>query len=319
MFCLVRQDLFYFSRILRIGRDLLVNALRTLCLNTKRSSSLGLLLVSLIQATIYKVIKVEVEKHKYHFAVDLISGFIRNLCPFRLSDSTTGIGKALAERFVENGAFVIVVGRRKEVLADFVQKHGHEKAQAVPFDITQLDSIEAFAVNLMKTHPDIDCIIFNSGIQRSVDFSKPESVDMTEVQNEFTTNYFSPLAMTKAFLPHITQKDSQTSLIYTGSNLALVPLPRCPNYCASKAALHHFLLSLREQLKGTPVKVIEILPPAVQTELHDAKHQPDIKDGHKIGMPLADFTDEVSQCCEPRITIANTSISRHGKDFVIAR
>lgn len=69
---------------------------------------------------------------------------------------------------------------------------------------------------------------------------------------------------------------------------------RCPNYCASKAALHHFILVLREQLKGGPgnVKVIEIFPPAVQTELHDAKHQPDIKHGGAIGMPLKDFTEE---------------------------
>lgn len=69
---------------------------------------------------------------------------------------------------------------------------------------------------------------------------------------------------------------------------------RCPNYCASKAALHHFILVLREQLKAGPgnVKVIEIFPPAVQTELHDAKHQPDIKHGGAIGMPLKDFTEE---------------------------
>lgn len=39
------------------------------------------------------------------------------------------------------------------------------------------------------------------------------------------------------------------------------------------------------------MRVVEILPPAVQTELHDAKHQPDIKDGRSIGMPLDEFTD----------------------------
>ncbi|KAL9619517.1 MAG: hypothetical protein Q9160_005880 [Pyrenula sp. 1 TL-2023] len=68
---------------------------------------------------------------------------------------------------------------------------------------------------------------------------------------------------------------------------------RAPNYSASKAALHSFILVLREQLKGSKVKVIEIYPPAVQTELHDEKHQPEIRNGNKIGMPLADFTEEV--------------------------
>jgi short-subunit dehydrogenase involved in D-alanine esterification of teichoic acids len=59
-------------------------------------------------------------------------------------------------------------------------------------------------------------------------------------------------------------------------------------YCATKAALHHLILTLRAQLSvsNPNVKVIEILPPAVQTELHDAKHQPDIKDGRNFGMPL---------------------------------
>ncbi len=77
--------------------------------------------------------------------------------------------------------------------------------------------------------------------------------------------------------------------------MALVPMMRCPNYGASKAALHHFILALRTQLQDGPgdVRVLEIYPPAVQTELHDAKHQPDLKDGHLIGMPLDEFTDEV--------------------------
>jgi short-subunit dehydrogenase involved in D-alanine esterification of teichoic acids len=67
---------------------------------------------------------------------------------------------------------------------------------------------------------------------------------------------------------------------------------RCGNYCASKAALHSLILTMREQLKDTTVKVIEIFPPGVQTELHDEKHQPDIKDGRKIGMPLDEFTEQ---------------------------
>lgn len=95
------------------------------------------------------------------------------------------------------------------------------------------------------------------------------------------------------------------------SSLSIVPILRCPNYCASKAALHHFVLVLREQLKGSKIKIIEIFPPAVQSnftlyysqrlvytnhtelaELHDEKHQPDIPKGSLIGMPLNEFTDE---------------------------
>jgi short-subunit dehydrogenase involved in D-alanine esterification of teichoic acids len=185
------------------------------------------------------------------------------------------------------------VGRRRERLDAIVNKHGHGKVQAVTFDITDLAGIPNFVTNIMESNEDVDCIIMNSGIQRKADFSKPESIDMNVINEEFTVNYLAPLALTKAFLPALQSRETESCLMYTTSGLALVPIPRCSNYCASKAAMHHFILCLREQLKGTNVNVVELLPPAVQTELHDAKHQPDIKDGGSIGMPLAQFTDEV--------------------------
>jgi len=205
---------------------------------------------------------------------------------------TSGIGEALATRFVEEGSKVIVVGRRKEKLEEFVHKHGKDNSTAVPFDITEMDKIPNFVTNITSSYPDLDCVFMNSGIQRGLDFSKPESVDMSSIQTEYTTNYLSYLALTKGFLPFLMSKEGESSLIFTTSGLALVPLLRCANYCASKAALHHWILVLREQLKDTKVKVIELFPPAVQTELHDAKHQPDIENGSQIGMPLADFTNE---------------------------
>ncbi|MCJ1290870.1 hypothetical protein MMC34_002412 [Xylographa carneopallida] len=205
---------------------------------------------------------------------------------------TSGIGEALATRFIEEGSKVIVVGRRKDKLEEFVHKHGKDNSTAVPFDITEIDKIPNFVTNITSTYPDLDCVFMNSGIQRGLDFSKPESVDMSSIQTEFTTNYLSYLALTKGFLPFLMSKDGESSIIFTTSGLALVPMLRCANYCASKAALHHWILVLREQLKDSKVKIIELFPPAVQTELHDAKHQPDIKNGSQIGMPLADFTNE---------------------------
>ena len=83
--------------------------------------------------------------------------------------------------------------------------------------------------------------------------------------------------------------------MYTTSGLALVPLPRCPNYCATKAGLHQFILALRRQLAETSVQVVELFPPAVQTELHDAKHQPDIKNGREVGITIEEFTKEAWQ------------------------
>ncbi|KAL8731050.1 MAG: hypothetical protein Q9166_003701 [cf. Caloplaca sp. 2 TL-2023] len=206
--------------------------------------------------------------------------------------ATSGIGEALASRLTEEGANVIVVGRRKENLEAFVHKHGKDKATAVPFDITELEKIPNFATNITSTYTDLDCILMNSGIQRGLDFSKPDTIDMDVVELEFKTNYLSYLALTKAFLPFLQGKQQESALMFTTSGLALVPLTRCPNYCASKAALHQWILVLRKQLRNSKVKVVEIFPPAVQTELHDEKHQPDIKNGRQIGMPLDQFTNE---------------------------
>ncbi|KAL8780274.1 MAG: hypothetical protein Q9213_006550 [Squamulea squamosa] len=206
--------------------------------------------------------------------------------------ATSGIGEALASRIVEEGANVIVVGRRKKNLEAFVHKHGKDRATAVPFDITELEKIPNFATNITSTYSDLDCILMNSGIQRGLDFSKPDTIDMDVVKTEFTTNYLSYLALTKAFVPFLQRKQEESALMFTTSGLALVPMTRCPNYCASKAALHHWILVLRKQLRDSKVKVVEIFPPAVQTELHDEIHQPDIKNGRQIGMPLDQFTEE---------------------------
>ncbi|KAF7131130.1 hypothetical protein CNMCM5793_004117 [Aspergillus hiratsukae] len=210
-----------------------------------------------------------------------------------INAARTGIGLILAERLIAHGCFVIGTGRRKENLEAFVQRHGEDKAAVVQFDISKLGEIPGFVSEVTTSHPDLDCVFINSGIQRRSVFSEPESIDMDVIVEEFTTNYISYLALTKVFLPFFqAKKDTPTSFIFTSSGLAFAPILRCSNYCATKAALHHWTLCLREDLKDTNIRVIEIFPPMVQTELHDAKHQPDIVDGGNKGMPIEEFADE---------------------------
>lgn len=127
------------------------------------------------------------------------------------------------------------------------------------------------------------------------------------------TNYLSFVYLTAAFLPFLQAQSTKTSIVYTTSDLSLVPIPRVPNYCASKAALHHLILVIREQLRDTNVKIIELMPPLVQTELHGEKNQPDAKWMKGLGMPLAEFTASTWQGLEDEVD--EIIVSPAGKRF----
>ncbi|GKZ72498.1 hypothetical protein AnigIFM60653_010730 [Aspergillus niger] len=212
-----------------------------------------------------------------------------------LIGATSGIGRALGASLIQHGRFVIAVGRRQENLDRFVQEHGTEKAAGIQFDINKLNEIPQFVKSVTSSHPDLDCVFVNSGMQRRSVFTEPESISIDEIQAEMTVNYISYVSLTKEFLPFFMAKEnSLTSFIFTSSNLALVPILRCSNYCASKAALHQWVLCLREQLRDTNIRVVEIFPPIVQTELHDEKNQPDMAHmrGRAFGIPVDQFTTE---------------------------
>ncbi|KAI0015734.1 short chain dehydrogenase [Xylariomycetidae sp. FL0641] len=211
---------------------------------------------------------------------------------------TAGIGLALAERMIANGVFVIAVGRRKERLDDFVAKHGPGKAAASQFDITDLDGIRAWSESLVKTYPSLDCVVLNSGLQRPLNFAKPEAIDLKTVHAEFTTNYTSYITMIKYFLPHLQSLHGQkpAALVAVSSGLGLVPMPRCANYSATKAALHSLMWSIRAQLghdeQSNHIRVIEIIPPAVKTELHELQDDLRAKGNTDFGLTLDEFMRE---------------------------
>ncbi|KAG4433991.1 hypothetical protein IFR05_010540 [Cadophora sp. M221] len=212
-----------------------------------------------------------------------------------LIGATSGIGAGMADHLARSGVKVTAVGRRKDRLDAFVAKHGSDIASAAPFDIGELGKIEEFADEIIKTHPSIDSLFLNAGIQGHYDVSAPETIDLAKFNNEMTVNYTSLVALTFVFLPFLKAKakaeTDPVSVIFTGTHLSIIPATVLPAYSASKAALNVFTLCLREQLSaaGSAVRVIEIFPPPVQTEIHDYL-TPSI--GRKLGMPLQAFTEE---------------------------
>ncbi|TRX90318.1 hypothetical protein FHL15_008863 [Xylaria flabelliformis] len=207
---------------------------------------------------------------------------------------TAGLGVAMADRMIENGSFVIAVGRRQDRLDEFAARHGSDLVATSRFDISDLDAIKTWAEGIIKVHPSLDCVVLNAGIQRKLNFTQPEEIDLDLVRKEIDTNYTSYISLLAAFLPHLQARaPAPSAILAVSSGLALVPLPRCANYCGTKAALHALMWSLRAQLGADEgsrhIRVVEIVPPAVQTELHEL--QPDmVAAGQaKIGITIDEF------------------------------
>ncbi|KAL7933277.1 NAD(P)-binding protein [Trichoderma chlorosporum] len=207
-----------------------------------------------------------------------------------LVGATAGIGAAMADKLIAEGSKVIAVGRRQERLDAFVAKHGAESASGIRFDITDRAGLDDFVNKVVQTYPDLDCVFLNSGVQTQTKLTRPEEIDLEAFHHEFNVNYTSVVNLTIKFLPHLQSKDYPTSIIVTGSLLSLVPAFVMPAYSASKAALRSFFDSLRRQHQGfSKIKFIELLPPAVQTELHDYMG---IERGRALGMPIGEFTEK---------------------------
>jgi uncharacterized oxidoreductase len=195
----------------------------------------------------------------------------------------SGIGRALAEVFARQGSRVIITGRRTAALAEVCR--ATPGIQAYPLDVTDRAALARAVHEVPATFGPIDCLINNAGLQRVFDLRQPTSLDFCDV--ELDTNLRALLGCTAAFLPHLLQQP-RAAIINITSGLAFAPLAQTPVYCATKAAVHSFTLSLRHQLRGTSVRVIEIAPPAVSTELHDYMGP----QGREIGIPVDAFVAE---------------------------
>jgi uncharacterized oxidoreductase len=197
----------------------------------------------------------------------------------------SGIGRGLAEALHAKGNAVIIAGRRERAL-DAVTE-ANPGMQSMLLDIQDKADIEAFARQAVERFPALNVVINNAGIM------KPEKhVDLAIAEDTIATNLLGPIRLTAALLPHLLAQP-RAAVVTVSSGLAFVPLAATPTYSATKAAIHSWSMALREQLKATPVEVIEIAPPYVQTELL-GPHQATDPDA----MPLADFIDEVMALIE---------------------
>jgi uncharacterized oxidoreductase len=197
-----------------------------------------------------------------------------------VTGGASGIGFALARRFLAAGSRVIVCGRRQEVL-DAARREA-PGLEAIRCDVGREEERVALFERVTREFPEVNVLVNNAGIQnRPPRFT--EAQDWIALKSELAINFEAPVHLAALFVPTLTRQP-EAALVNVTSGLAFVPLAFMPTYCATKAALHSFTLSLRHQLRETSVRVVEIAPPAVDTDLGG----PGL---HTFGVPLEEFAD----------------------------
>jgi uncharacterized oxidoreductase len=210
----------------------------------------------------------------------------------------SGIGLALAEEFSKLGNKVIVAARSARKL-ELAAKKGLEQ---LPVNMSARESVESLARTVVSRFPALNVVIHNAGIMKNENLRTTNTADIAV--ETIATNLTGPILLTAALLPHLLKKPDAT-IMTVSSGLGFVPLAMTPTYSATKAAIHSYTQSLRYQLKGTPIGVIELVPPYVQTELMGSRqlHDP-------AAMPLSQYLSEVMDILKTQPDVSEILVQR---------
>ena len=189
----------------------------------------------------------------------------------------SGIGRALAEALHNLGNKVIISGRRKGHLAKTLE--ANPGMDSIELDVTDPESIRRVAEELVTKYPTLNVLLNNAGIMEIDDAST--RIDDDLISRTITTNLMGPIRLTSALIEHMKKQDSAAILIVS-SVLGFTPMAMTAVYSSTKAALHSYSQSLRFKLRHTSVRVLEIIPPWVRTELLNSSEEP-------RAMPLGEF------------------------------
>jgi uncharacterized oxidoreductase len=178
-----------------------------------------------------------------------------------ITGGSTGIGLAFAKKFVELGNEVIITGRSQEKL-DAATKETPQ-LRALRSDAADSAAIKALAGEMMKSHPKLNVLFNNAGIL--VYRNLAVAGDLDALTSEIDINLSGPIRLVAALIEQL--KRNKGTIINVSSGLAFVPLQAAPVYCATKAAMHSYTITLRQQLADHGVEVVELMPPSVKTNL----------------------------------------------------
>ena len=179
-----------------------------------------------------------------------------------ITGGSAGIGLAFARKFLELGNQVIVTGRGLSVLEQL--RAQYPKLHTIQSDVADPGQIAFLASRVKAGYPKLDVLINNAGIMLHKNLKVP-APDLDGLMAEVNINLGGVIRMTSAFIDTLIA--NRGTIVNVSSALAFVPLPSAPIYSATKAAVHAYTQSLRFQLEEIGVEVIELMPPAVKTEL----------------------------------------------------
>ena len=200
-----------------------------------------------------------------------------------ITGGNSGIGLGLAKAFHAAGNTVVIAGRRAGPLKDAADAHPGMTWHVV--DMTDAAAIRSFAEEVARTYPRLNVLVNNAGIMR-MESLVGETIGLDDAEEQVAVNLLGPIRLSAALVPHLRGQPGAT-LMNVSSGLAFVPFNLVPTYCATKAAIHSYTLCQRRQLASSGVQVIELIPPAVATNL-----MPPSDDGPPT-MPLDAYIDGV--------------------------
>jgi uncharacterized oxidoreductase len=208
-----------------------------------------------------------------------------------ITGGATGIGLELAKQFLDRGNVIIICGRREEKLHEAKEKY--PTLNTLQCDISKREDRIRLAKSLTEKFPDLNILINNAGIQQEFNFTS--QVNSEAIENEIATNLTAQIHLASLFIPHLLEKQTP-AIINISSGLGFIPLAIVPVYCATKAGIHSFTMSLRKQLEASPIKVYEIAPPTVDTNLDRGAREK--RNQHDRGISVEECTREIMKALE---------------------
>lgn len=182
-----------------------------------------------------------------------------------VTGGTSGIGLELVKQLTEQGANIIVTGRNANALMETKAKF--PEVHTFRSDVSSPHEIERLYEAVTQQFPELNIIINNAGIMRLIDL-RDATMDLDNINSEIATNLSGTIQMVHQFLPHLLTKKS-AAIVNVSSGIAFMAYSPAPIYSAAKAGVHAYTQALRLQLEDTNVKVFEMIPPGVKTNLQN--------------------------------------------------